>query len=307
MSLIKQKNGKEFETKRIGVTYLVRLENEAPLNENIVEETGGIHKRMSLYNGIEKAKRSGNSIKAQHRHAILDYLGIDETQCDPTVNACGNCLACALHGFLRLKENAMHSSLVSLSDMASVESADDCIIGLQESMLKSPSLSKGGSPQPFAYERVRAGTHLVGTAYLTFTGRKTMYEVVFENEEQVEDAFWYGMRAVLTNQTFQFTPMTARHDARFTPLLLLVSEVQNLPADIMVSPDLTKSEVNDMVQDLETKAKQIQTSLEQSNPDKIEIVKEKDISQYLNKKGHIKDVKVTLTPKKEEKDKEEEE
>ncbi len=312
MSLIKQKNGKEFETKRIGVTYLVRLENEAPLNENIVEETGGIHKRISLYNGIEKAKRSGNSIKAQHRHAILDYLGKDETQCDPTVRACGRCLACALHGFVMVKnwpteieKNAMHSSLVSFSDMVSVESADDCIIGLQESMLKSPSLSKGGSPQPFTYERVRAGTHLVGTTYLTFTGRKTMYEVVFENEEQVKDAFWYGMRAVLTNQTFQFTPMTARHDARFTPLLLIVSEVQNLPADVMVSPDLTKSEVNEVVQDLENKAKQIQTSLEQGNPDKIEIVKEKDISQYLITRGHIKDVKVTLTPKKEEKEKEE--
>lgn len=112
MSLIKQKSNKEFDVKRIGVTYLIKLENESPLNENMVEETGNIHKRITLYNSVEKAKRSGNSIKAQHRRALTDLLGLDETQCNSTDNPCGACLACALHGFAMVKSNKDRKSVV---------------------------------------------------------------------------------------------------------------------------------------------------------------------------------------------------
>jgi hypothetical protein len=306
MSLVKRKDNKDFSTKRMGVTYVVRLEDEAPLNENLVEDTGNIHKRITLLNGTEKAKRSGNSVKAQHRRALLDFLGLDETQCDPTVKACGRCLACALHGFVMVEnyptdeeKNAMHSSLVSFSDMVSVETADECITGLEETMLKSPSLSKGGSPQPFYYERVRAGTHLVGTAYLTLTGRKTMYEVTFENEQQVIDAFWYGLRSVLTNQTYQLTPMTARHDTRLTPVFLVVSEVQKLPADVMTSPDLTKTALQDVVGDLKNKALKILESPDASkNLNRVEVVEGEKTAEYLSSKGNIINASVTLKFKK---------
>lgn len=306
MSLIKKKDNSNFNTKRIGVTYIVRLEDEAPLNENMVEDTGNIHKRITLLNGTEKAKRSGNSVKAQHRRALLDFLGLDETQCDPSVKACGRCLACALHGFVMVEnyptedeKNAMHSSLVSFSDMVSVENADECITGLEETMLKSPSLSKGGKPQPFQYERVRAGTNLVGTAYVTLTGRKTMYEVTFENEQQVIDAFWYGLRSVLTNQTYQLTPMTARHDTRLTPVFLVVSEVNALPADIMVSPDLTRTSLQDVIDDLKKKATRVQSITSASNnPNKTEVVEEEKIADYLNTRGNIAKTDVTLQLKK---------
>ncbi|MFQ6119874.1 MAG: hypothetical protein ACE5KE_08305 [Methanosarcinales archaeon] len=307
MGLIKKKDGEDFQTKRIGVTYVLRLEDEAPLNENIVEDTGNIHKRITLLNGTEKAKRSGNSIKAQHRRSILDFLGLDETQCDPTVKACGRCLACALHGFAMVRnypteeeKNAMHSSMVSFSDMISVETADECITGLEETMLKSPSLTKEGSPQPFFYERVRAGTHLVGTAYITFTGRKTMYEIVFKNENQIIDTFWYGLRSILTNQTYQLTPMTARHDTKFTPILLIISEVQELPADIMISPDLTKTDVPGIIDDLNNKIKRVQKILNtNNNPNKIEVIEGGNILDYLTKKGNIRTKDVTIKPKKE--------
>lgn len=306
MSLIKKKDNSNFNTKRIGVTYIVRLEDEAPLNENMVEDTGNIHKRITLLNGTEKAKRSGNSVKAQHRRALLDFLGLDETQCDPSVKACGRCLACALHGFVMVEnyptedeKNAMHSSLVSFSDMVSVENADECITGLEETMLKSPSLSKGGKPQPFQYERVRAGTNLVGTAYVTLTGRKTMYEVTFENEQQVIDAFWYGLRSILTNQTYQLTPMTARHDTRLTPVFLVVSEVNALPADIMVSPDLTRTSLRDVIDDIKKKATRVQSIISASNnSNKTEVVEEEKIADYLNTRGNIAKTDVTLQLKK---------
>lgn len=306
MSLVKKKDKKDFNTKRIGVTYIVRLEDEAPLNENMVEDTGNIHKRIVLLDGTEKTKRSGNSVKAQHRHALLDFLGLDETQCDPTVKACGRCLACALHGFVMVEnyptpqeKNAMHSSLVSFSDMVSVETADECIIGLEETMLKSPSLSKGGSPQPFQYERVRAGTHLVGTGYLTLTGRKTMYEVTFEDEQQAINAFWYGLRSILTNQTYQLTPMTARHDTRLAPVFLVVSEVQTLPADVMTSPDLTKTNVQDIISDLKNKAAKIQSILSTSkSPNKIEVVEAEKMADYLSSKGNIMNTSVVMECKK---------
>ncbi len=307
MSLVKKKDNKDFTTKRIGVTYIVRLEDEAPLNENMVEDTGNIHKRLTLLDGTEKAKRSGNSVKAQHRHALLDFLRLDETQCDPTVKACGRCLACALHGFVMVEnyptkeeKNAMHSSLVSFSDMVSVEIADECITGLEETMLKSPSLSKGGSPQPFQYERVRAGTHLVGTAYVTLTGRKTMYEVAFEDERQVIDAFWYGLRSILTNQTYQLTPMTARHDTRLTPVFLVVSEVQALPADVMTSPDLTKTNIQDVISDLKNKAAKIQSVLSiNKSSNKIEIVEAEKIADYLSTKGNVMNTSVAMKCRKE--------
>jgi hypothetical protein len=306
MSLIKKKDKGNFSTKRIGVTYIVRLEDEAPLNENMVEDTGNIHKRITLLNGTEKAKRSGNSVKAQHRRALLDFLGLDETQCDPSVRACGRCLACALHGFVMVEnyptedeKNAMHSSLVSFSDMVSVENADECITGLEETMLKSPSLSKGGKPQPFQYERVRAGTSLVGTAYVTLTGRKTMYEVTFENEQQVIDAFWYGLRSILTNQTYQLTPMTARHDTRLTPVFLVVSEANALPADIMVSPDLTRTSLQDVIDDLKKKATKVQSIISTSNnSNKTEVVERERIADYLSTKGNIAKAEVTLQLKK---------
>lgn len=286
MSLIKQKNNKEFETKRIGVTYLIKLENESPLNENMVEETGNIHKRITLYDGVEKAKRSGNSVKAQHRKALMDHIGKDETQCDSTENPCGECLGCALHGFVMLKKDTMHSSLVSFSDMVSIEKSDDCITGLRETMLKSPSVNV--SPQPFSYERVKAGTHLVGTAYLTLTGRKTDMEFIFEDEAQIIDTFWYGLRSVLTNQTYQQTVMTARHDARFTPELLVVSEAKNLPVDIMVSPDLTIYEPQKAKDDLKAKANALKALLKQGDGNNIEIKEGAEVLQYLSTKGHIK-------------------
>lgn len=290
MSLIKQKNNREFEIKRIGITYLVKLENEAPLNENMVEETGNIHKRITLYNGVEKAKRSGNSVKSQHRRALMDYLKIDETQCDSTENPCGECLGCALHGFVMLKKNTMHSSLVSFSDMVSVETSDECITGLNETMLKSPSVKV--SPQPFSYERVKAGTHLVGTAYLTLTGRKTDYEFIFDDEAQIIDAFWYGIRAILTNQTYQQTVMTARHDARITPELIVVSEVRKLPVDIMVSPDLTICDVDNAKNDLKVKANALKSLLKQGDGNNIEIKEGAEVWGYLNTKGHIKSTKL---------------
>lgn len=288
MSLLKQENGKEFKTKRIGVTYLIRLENEAPLNENIVEETGNIHKRMALYNGLEKAKRSGNNVKAQHRRALMDFLGIDETVCDPTENPCGECLVCAIHGFAMVKtNNSMHSSMVSFSDMVTVEKSDECILGLRETMLKSPSAKV--SPQPFSYERVKAGTHLVGTAYLTLTGRKTDWEFTFKDEQQIIDAFWYGMRSILTNQTYQQTTMTARHDARFTPLLLVVSGVQQLPADVMASPNLTLADLDAVVDDLKTKANVIKNTLGGGTANSIEVIEgSEEVQKYLGNKGHIK-------------------
>lgn len=307
MSLVKKKDGNSFQTKRIGVTYILRLEDEAPLNENITEDTGSIHKRIVLLNGIEKAKRSGNSVKAQHRHALLDFIGLDETQCDPTVKACGRCLACALHGFVMVRnypteeeKNAMHSSMVSFSDMVSIEPSDECITGLEETMLKSPSLTKEGSPQPYNYERIRAGTHFVGTAYLTLTGRKTMYEVIFNDEAQVIHSFWYGLRSIFTNQTYQLTPMTARHDARFTPLLLIASEVKDLPADIMISPDLTKTSFSEIYGDLKQKTEKIKTTLNQiKNSNNIEFINEEMISTYLAAKGTIDNIEVTMIPKKE--------
>ncbi len=286
MSLIKQKNNKDFETKRIGVTYLIKLENESPLNENMVEDTGNIHKRITLYDSIEKAKRSGNSVKSQHRKALMDYIGKDETQCDSTENPCGECLGCALHGFVMLKKDTMHSSLVSFSDMVSIEKSDDCITGLRETMLKSPSVNV--SPQPFSYERVKAGTHLVGTAYLTLTGRKTKCEFIFEDEAQIIDAFWYGLRSVLTNQTYQQTVMTARHDARFTPELLIVSEAKELPVDIMVSPDLTICESQKAKDDLKAKTNALKALLKQGDKNNIEMKEGADVLLYLSTKGHIK-------------------
>lgn len=289
MSLIKQKNNKDFDIKRIGVTYLIRLENESPLNENMVEETGNIHKRITLYNSIEKAKRSGNSVKAQHRRALMDFIGIDETQCNSTETPCGSCLGCGLHGFAMVKgNNSMHSSMVSFSDMVSVEPSDECITGLTETMLKSPIQSANISPQPFSYERVKAGTHLVGTAYLTLTGRKTDWEFVFDDEAQIINAFWYGLRSVLTNQTYQQTVMTARHDARFTPELLIVSEAKNLPVDIMVSPDLTICEPQKVKDDLKAKANTLKSLLKQGDGNNIEIKEGAEVLQYLSTKGHIK-------------------
>lgn len=289
MSLIKQKNNKDFEVKRIGVTYLVKLENESPLNENMVEETGNIHKRITLYNEIEKAKRSGNSVKAQHRRSLMDFLGVDETQCNSTDKPCGACLGCGLHGFAMVKgNNSMHSSMVSFSDMVSIEPSDECITGLTETMLKSPIQSANISPQPFSYERVKAGTHLVGTAYLTLTGRKTDWEFVFEDEAQIIDAFWYGLRSVLTNQTYQQTVMTARHDARFTPELIIVSEARKLPVDIMVSPDLKICDVENAKNDLKAKANALKSLLKQGDGNNIEIKEGAEILQYLSTKGHIK-------------------
>ncbi len=293
MSLIKQKNKQEFEIKRVGITYLLRLENESPLNENIVEETGNIHKRIVLYNGTEKAKRSGNSVKAQHRRSLMDFLGLDETQCNSTDKPCGMCIGCALHGFAMVKtNNSMHSSMVSFSDMVSIEKSDECITGLTETMLKSPIQSANVSPQPFYYERVKAGTHFVGTAYLTLTGRKTDWEFIFEDEAQIIDTFWYGLRSILTNQTFQQTVMTARHDARFTPELLIVSEVKKLPSDIMVSPDLTICEVQKVKEDLKTKVGLVKSLLNKDSKNNIEIVESDNMMQYLSNKGNIKSKKV---------------
>jgi len=293
MSLIKQENNKEFEIKRVGVTYLIKLENEAPLNENMIEETGNIHKRITLYNSIEKAKRSGNSIKAQHRRALSDLIGKDETQCNSTENPCGGCLACALHGFAMVHgNNTMHSSMVSFSDAVSVETADDCITGLTETMLKSPIQSADVSPQPFSYERVKAGTHLVGTAYLTLTGRKTDWEFTFKDEKQILDAFWYGLRSILTNQTYQQTVMTARHDARFTPELLIVSEVRKLPADIMVSPDLTITDAQKAKDDLKAKASMLKSLLKQGDGNIIEVIEGPEIFKYLSNKGQVKNTDV---------------
>lgn len=287
MALIKKKDGKPFGTKRIGVAYLLKLENEAPVNENAVEETVNVHKRTTLCDGTVKAKRSGNSVKAHHRNALMDFLGKSEQECNP-FEPCKECLVCGIHGFSDLKgTKAMHSSIVSFSDMVSVEKASDCIYGREETMLKT---GEGGeSPQPFGYERVKAGTRFVGTAYLTLTGRKTPFLCTFADEEQVVDAFWYGMRAVLANQTYQQSAMSSRHDARFSPELLVVSEVKSLPAEVMVTPDLTLSGLDEMVKDLEAKAEARASLAEKSGyGNTVQLVRGDDLALYLQEKGRIK-------------------
>jgi hypothetical protein len=177
--------------------------------------------------------------------------------------------------------------MVSFSDTVSVETSDDCITGLTETMLKSPIQSADVSPQPFSYERVKAGTHLVGTAYLTLTGRKTDWEFIFEDENQIIDAFWYGLRSVLTNQTYQQTVMAARHDARFTPELLIISEVRKLPADLMVSPNLIMTDAQKVKEDLKAKANTLKLLLKQGDGNVIDIVEGSDVMKYLSNKGHV--------------------
>lgn len=297
MALIKKKDGKPFGVKRIGVTYLVKLENEAPVNENAVEETVNVHKRATLCDGTVKAKRSGNSIKAHHRYALMDFLVKSEQECN-AFEPCKQCLACAIHGFSDFKKTkAMHSSIVSFSDMASIQKAADCIYGREETMLKTAV--GGESPQPFGYERVKAGTHFVGTAYLTLTGRKTPFLCTFASESQVVDAFWYGMRAVLANQTYQQTVMSARHDARLTPEMLVVSEVRALPAETMVTPDLTVSSTEEMVKDLESRAKaagadlsRAETKLGEGNT--ITVLKGEAVARYLAERGRIRETGVVI-------------
>ena len=94
--------------------------------------------------------------------------------------------------------------------------------------------------------------------------------------------------------------MTARHDTRFTPLLLIVSEVEKLPADIMISPDLTMTDFTEIYEDLKQKSEKIKTLLNPTeNSNSIEFLNEEMIPAYLAAKGSIDDIKVTMTPKKE--------
>jgi len=94
--------------------------------------------------------------------------------------------------------------------------------------------------------------------------------------------------------------MTARHDTRLAPVFLVVSEVQTLPADVMVSPDLTKTTLQDIISDLKSKVSMIQNILRKNNSNnKIEIVEEEKTADYLSSRGSIKNTHVTLKIKKE--------
>jgi len=135
------------------------------------------------------------------------------------------------------------------------------------------------------------------------------------NEQQIIDAFWYGMRSILTNQTFKQTAMGSRHNAEFKPILLIVSEIKNLPSDIMISPDVKIKSKTEMIYDLKNRLKlnekfnNLKTK-DNVNRNTIEMIEEENILEYLNNKGHIKDkglprsptlIKIKKDKKKEEK------
>jgi hypothetical protein len=83
-------------------------------------------------------------------------------------------------------------------------------------------------------------------------------------------------------------------------LLLIASEVKDLPADIMISPDLTKTSFSEIYGDLKQKTEKIKTTLNQiKNSNNIEFINEEMISTYLAAKGTIDNIEVTMIPKKE--------
>ena len=263
----------------ISVTYVTKLLNEAPLNMNKTDGTQGRHKDAEVFNPhfeeaddsrrlIRKLKRSGPAIKSHHSNALRDYFGIridGEDRCSHE-KPCGKCWACWLHGMMEAGKSNIYTS-VTASDALSVEEKEIALTGLDENMLRA-RMGEGSSPQPFGYERLRAGTHITGSIAINTGYRPSQKKekgdkwVQFIKKVSANDLralFWYGVYCALTNEGYAQTAKTGQHNTRMRPIQLIVIETFKTPFPSCIQVDYSSTSVKDVISNHDSYAEHIIT------------------------------------------------
>ena len=264
----------------ISVTYVTKLLNEAPLNMNKTDGTQGRHKDAEVFNPhfeeaddsrrlIRKLKRSGPAIKSHHSNALRDYFGIridGEDRCSHE-KPCGKCWACWLHGMMEAGKSNIYTS-VTASDALSVEEKEIALTGLDENMLRA-RMGEGSSPQPFGYERLRAGTHITGSIAIN-TGYRPSQEKTGDGGDQfikkvsaddLRALFWYGVYCALTNEGYAQTAKVGQHNTRMRPIQLIAIETFKTPFPSCTRVDYSSTSVEDVLSNHNSYAKHITSSM----------------------------------------------
>lgn len=247
----------------ISVTYVTELLNEAPLNMNKTDGTQGRHKDAEVFNPhfvkgddsrrlIRKLKRSGPAIKSHHSNALRDYFNIPIEACSHE-KPCGKCWACWLHGMMEAGKSNIYTSITA-SDALSVEEKELALTGLDENMLRA-RMGEGSSPQPFGYERLRAGTNITGsiainTGYRPSQEKKGDKWIQFIKEVSANNLralFWYGIYCALTNEGYAQTAKTGQHNTRMRPIQLIAIETFKTPFPSCTRVDYSSTSVEDVL------------------------------------------------------------
>ncbi|RZB33170.1 MAG: hypothetical protein AEth_00089 [Candidatus Argoarchaeum ethanivorans] len=243
----------------ISVTYVTELLNEAPLNMNKTDGTQGRHKDAEVFEAksdsrhlIRKLKRSGPAIKSHHSNALRDYFNVSIEKCSHE-SPCGKCWACWLHGMMIPGSSNIYTSITA-SDALSVEEKEIALTGLDENMLRA-RMGEESSPQPFGYERLRAGTHITGSMAIN-TGYRPSQEktgdgwVQFIKEVSADNLralFWYGVYCALTNEGYAQTAKTGQHNTRMKPTQLIAIETFKTPFPSCTRVDYSSTSVEDVI------------------------------------------------------------
>lgn len=247
----------------ISVTYVTKLLNEAPLNMNKTDGTQGRHKDAEVFNPhfgegddsrrlVRKLKRSGPAIKSHHSNALRDYFNIPVGECSHE-KPCGKCWACWLHGMMMPGSSNIYTSITA-SDALSVEEKELALTGLDENMLRA-RMGEGSSPQPFGYERLRAGTNITGsiainTGYRPSQEKKGDKWIQFIKEVSANNLralFWYGVYCALTNEGYAQTAKTGQHNTRMRPIQLIAIETFKTPFPSCTRVDYSSISVEDVL------------------------------------------------------------
>jgi hypothetical protein len=249
--------------KSISVTYVTKLLNEAPLNMNKTDGTQGRHKDAEVFNPhfkeegddrrlIRKLKRSGPAIKSHHSNALRDYFNIPIGKCSHE-KPCGACWACWLHGMMEAGKSNIYTSITA-SDALSVEDKEIALTGMDENMLRA-RMGEGSSPQPFGYERLRAGTHITGSIAINTGYRPSQKEEKKKwspiskvvDKEHLRALFWYGVYCALTNEGYAQTAKTGQHNTRMRPTQLIAIETFKTPFPSCTRVDYSSTSVEDVL------------------------------------------------------------
>lgn len=255
----------------ISVTYVTELLNEAPLNMNKTDGTQGRHKDAEVFKLenssrqlIRKLKRSGPAIKSHHSNALRDYLNITIEECSHE-KPCGKCWACWLHGMMKAGKSNIYTSITA-SDALSVEDKEIALTGLDENMLRA-RMGEGSSPQPFGYERLRAGTHITGSIAIntgyrpsqTEEGKDKKWSPISKvvDKEHLRALFWYGVYCALTNEGYAQTAKTGQHNTKMRPIQLIAIETFKTPFPSCTRVDYSSTSVEDVLSNHASYAKYI--------------------------------------------------
>ena len=158
---------------------------------------------------------------------------------------------------------------ITASDALSVEDKETALTGLDENMLRA-RMGKGSSPQPFGYERLRAGTHIAGSIAINTGYRPSQkkekgkeWEPISKDvdKEHLRALFWYGVYCALTNEGYAQTAKTGQHNTRMRPIHLVAIETFKTPFPSCTRVDYSSTSVEDVISNHASYAKYITSDI----------------------------------------------